>query len=101
MLHTTDSLHDVHDGSTVLHASGTLLCAANGDVSDVPVSNPMCAPSGSMLHDPLRSALRLPPGSGPVLPSHVRRPDGPHVRRPYVCRPGSAYRQRPRVTFGK
>ena len=51
----------------MLHAAGSLLRGPDGTVHDLPDRHPVRAASGSVLHDPLRAALRLPAGSGAGL----------------------------------
>ena len=80
MLHAAGSLHDLHDGPAGLHPQSSILCAADRDVPDVPLREPLRASSGSVLHDPLRAALRLPSGSGHMLPAHVQRAGGTHLQ---------------------
>jgi len=77
MLHAQGRLHDLHDGAADVHAESSLLRPADRHLHDVPVSDALCPPSGAMLHDAVRAALRLPPGSGSGL-----HPAGPDVRRP-------------------
>ena len=69
MLHAAGSLHDMHHGATDVHPQGSVLRAALRQLHDVPLSDPLCAPSGAGLHDTLRPALCLPPGSGSSLRS--------------------------------
>ena len=92
MLHEKGPLHDLHDGSAMLHSQGSVLRAPLRHVSVVPLRHALRSPTGAMLHDPMRSALRLPSGSrAGLLPtadmcrtagSQLRRSQPGQLRRP-------------------
>ena len=69
VLHASDPVHDLHDGTADVHSQGSVLRAAVRQLHDLPLSDPLCAPSGASLYDTLRPALCLPPGSGSGLRS--------------------------------
>ena len=95
MLHAARPLHGVHDGAADVHASSPVLRAPLRDVHDLQVSVALRSPSGSVLHDPLCAALRLPAGPGAgLLPgprSDMRRP-GDVCGAGHVCGAGDASR---------
>ena len=86
MLHPPRPLPGLHDGAADLHPQGPLLRAAYGHLPDLSVSDSLRAPSGSMLHDPLCAALRLPAGSRAGLLPATGQLRGPELCRADLCR---------------
>ena len=76
MLHAPYPVYDLHDGAADVHPQGALLRASHRHLSDVPLRDALRSATGSVLHDALRAASRLPPGSGAGLLPGSLQPAG-------------------------
>jgi hypothetical protein len=86
MLYPSRSLPGLHDGAADLHSQSPLLRAAHCILPDLPVSDSLRPPSGSMLHDPLCASLRLPPSPRAGLLPATGQLCGPELCRSNMCR---------------